>query len=238
MRLPTGQFLNAMLSVMKDWSLDRTSHLPNSDGQLVPNPNLKTFKTHPAISNEDYLAAYNWNKLDKQIRFVRSADVYMVKAHKPNTESELNLSQEECTSYFRAVRDLDFQSLDSLLDTVHSIHTIKINVDDWSMSECTCSFWLKNYKCSHVIATAFRLNLVSWDPIFLDLPLAKKNKRGARKKTMPALVRQSIETPRTAPKLIEESSEDEEELLAVAVPTKKRGRPPKDVQTKRTKKNI
>ena len=56
---------------------------------------------------------------------------------------------------------------------------------------------------------------------------------------MPALVRQSIETPRTAPILIEESSEDEEELLAVAVPsTKKRGRRPKDVQTKRAKKNI
>jgi hypothetical protein len=115
-----------------------------------------SFKTHPAISNEDYLAAYNWNKLDMQIRFVRSAGVYMVKAHKPNTESELTLSQEECTSYFRAVRDLDFQSLDSLLDTVHSLHAIKINVDDWSMSECTCSFWLKNYKCCHVIATAFR----------------------------------------------------------------------------------
>jgi hypothetical protein len=107
------------------------------------------------------------------------------------------------------------------------------------MSECTRSFWLKNYKCSHVIATAFRLNLVSWDPIFVDLPLAKKNKRGARKKTMPALVGQSIETPRTAPRLIEESSEDEEELLAVAVPsTKKRGRPSKDVRAKRAKKNF
>jgi hypothetical protein len=33
-------------------------------------------------------------------------------------------------SYFRAVRNLEFQSLDSLLDTVHSLRAIKINVDD------------------------------------------------------------------------------------------------------------
>jgi hypothetical protein len=55
------------------------------------------------------------------------------------------------------------------------------------MRECTCSFWLKNYKCSHVIATAFRLNLVSWDPIFLDLPLAKKTIEALEKRQCPLL---------------------------------------------------
>jgi hypothetical protein len=30
---------------------------------------------------------------------------------------------------------------------------------------------VKTYECDHTIATAVRLQLVTWNPIFLDLPL-------------------------------------------------------------------
>ena len=66
-----------MLDVMKNWSLDRTSHCLNDVGELVHNPNLKNFKTKPKISNADYLAAYEWNTLNKQIRFMKSSGVYI-----------------------------------------------------------------------------------------------------------------------------------------------------------------
>ena len=69
--------------------------------------------------------------------------------------------------------------------------------------------------------TAVRLGLVSWNPIFLDLPLARKNKPGAKKQTKPALLRQSIEPEKIAPRLIEQSDEDEP---VAAVTPKKRPR--------------
>ncbi len=238
-RLPTGQFLNAMLDVMKNWSMDRTSHLVDNLGQLVENPNLKTFKFVPKITNEDYLAAYEWNQLRKQVRFMKSSGVYMVKAHKPTQESDLTISNDECSAYLTAIRDLKFSQLNPFLETVHSIHILRMNADKWELSECSCSNWLKNYKCSHMIATAVRLQLTTWNPIFLDLPLEKKNKRGARKKTKPALIRQSIDVCATvAPRLIEISTEDEaddEPLVSVSIP-KKRGRPSTRSQSKKPRK--
>jgi hypothetical protein len=77
---------------------------------------------------------------------------------------------------------------------------------------------MKTFKCDHIISTAVRLELVSWDPILLDLPLARKNKPGAIKQTKPALLRQSIEPEKIAPRLIEQSGEDE--LVAVVAPKK------------------
>ncbi len=78
---------------------------------------------------------------------------------------------------------------------------------DWQFSECSCSSWLKHYKCNHVIATAVRLKLATWQELFLDTPLEKKNKRGAKKKTKSALMRQSIEPITLPPRLISQEEE-------------------------------
>ncbi len=242
-RLPTGQFLNVMLDVMKNWSLDRSSHCLDDAGELVINPNQKSFNTRPKIANADYLAAYDWNKLNKQIRYIKSANAYFVKAQKPTQDSDYLITTAECKTYLLALNELQFTSLSELLDTVHSKYIIRMNLDVWELSECSCSLWLKHYKCSHVIAIAVRLKLASWNPIFLDLPLEKKNKKGAKKKSKSALLRQSIETVREIPRLIEASSdestsEDEDlEPIAPIVVAKKRGRPPSGaVQSKKFKK--
>jgi hypothetical protein len=119
------------------------------------------------------------------------------------------LSNDECSAYLKAIRDLKFSQLNPFLETVHSIH-IRMNSEKWELSECSCSNWLKNYKCSHMIATAVRLQLTTWNPIFLDLPLEKKKKKGARKKNKSALIRQSIDVcASVAPRLIEISTEDD-----------------------------
>jgi hypothetical protein len=107
-RLPTIQFLNVMLTVMKNWSLDRTAEILNAAGNSMPNPNLKFFATKPNISKDDYLSAHQWNKLDKQIRFIRSAGIYMVKSHKQDKKSTA-----ECRAYLAAVKD--FSSFSALL---------------------------------------------------------------------------------------------------------------------------
>jgi hypothetical protein len=59
------------------------------------------------------------------------------------------------------------------------------------------------------LETTLLFDLVSWNPIFLDLPLARKNKPGAKKQTKPALLPQSTEPEKIAPRLIEQSDEDE-----------------------------
>jgi len=91
-------------------------------------------------------------------------------------------------------------------------------------------------KCSHVLATAVRLKLTSWNPTFLDFPLKKKSTRGAKKKTKYALMRQSIESSHhVAPRVIEISSEEEDLLELVQPVPKKRGRPKLGTSLKKKK---
>ncbi len=52
---------------------------------------------------------------------MKYSGVYMVETHKPTQESDLTLSSDECRAYLKAVCDLKFQQLDTLLETVHSV---------------------------------------------------------------------------------------------------------------------
>ncbi|RNA43280.1 hypothetical protein BpHYR1_028719 [Brachionus plicatilis] len=65
-----------------------------------------------------------------------------------------------------------------------------MNNNNWKNSTCTCVDWLKNYKCSHTIAVAYRLNLVNFNDVFMDLPISNKKKKGAPQKTAKSLQHQ------------------------------------------------
>ncbi len=227
-RQPTMQFLSDVVGVIRNHSLDRTPTITDFNGQLVANPNLQVFKAEPKITNEDYQEAHKWNTLAKEIRCYRG--VYMIKAGKPETENDYKISRAECEQYYGRLRKPT--DLNDYLENIHGIHLIRIQTDNWKLSCCSCSYWLKNYKCSHVIAIATRLHLTSFESIFIDLPMEKKRKPGARKKSKPALVRQSIDPIIVTPRGIEFDEESDEEVEAVVQP-KKRGRKPKGSAAKK-----
>jgi hypothetical protein len=102
-RLPTMQFLDSMQGVMKDWSLNRAPDLLDKTGRLVQNPNLQIFSSKPSINEADFLAAYKWNQMNKEIRFLKSAGLHLVKAHKPDDAQDLAISTDECKSYLNSV---------------------------------------------------------------------------------------------------------------------------------------
>ncbi|RNA34504.1 hypothetical protein BpHYR1_035818 [Brachionus plicatilis] len=58
----------------------------------------------------------------------------------------------------------------------HNCHKFsQLLIDNYACSTCTCVDWLKNYKCSHTIAVAYRLNLVNFNDVFMDLPIKYDN---------------------------------------------------------------
>ena len=81
------------------------------------------------------------------------------------------------------------------------------------------------------IQTAYRLNLTSFEPIFMQLPLERKLKRGRKKAALPALMRQSLSGQEEAPRSIDVASEEDEddeddEIAPIATIPKRRGRKP------------
>ena len=76
--------------------------------------------------------------------------------------------------------------------------------------------WLKDYKCYYIVSIAPRESSIvfSFEPIAISIPLKRKRQRGAKKKTTPALVRQSIEILTGE---IDSSSLDDKDKLATSI---------------------
>ncbi len=133
-------------------------------------------------------------------------------------------------------------NFDEFIDLVKSVHTVNIHPVSWELSECSCSIWQNMFKCYHVIATAARLKLTTFDKVVLSLPLNKKNKRDPKPKRKTALERESIDNRPIAPVIneieSEEEAEDEVQEEEREVPVKKRrGRPPSKPAAKKFKFN-
>ena len=59
-------------------------------------------------------------------------------------------------------------SFDDFIEYFRRVRIIKLNVDNWAKISCSCSWYLKNYSCYHLIAVATHEKLV-------DIPLEFKN---------------------------------------------------------------
>ncbi|CAF0791211.1 unnamed protein product [Brachionus calyciflorus] len=97
----------------------------------------------------------NWNKLGKTIQHVD--EYYMVRSGDKNDSKDL--SREECRNFIQRLDDKPWNHFDEMLNDIKSIFLVKLNQENWKNSICNCVDWLKNYKCCHTIAIAYRLNL-------------------------------------------------------------------------------
>ncbi len=123
--------------------------------------------------------------------------------------------------------------MDEMLNKVNSILQITINNLSWENSECTCSIWLKNYKCNHVITIACRLKLCDFTTVAMAQPIGMKRRKGRPKNTTTALIRQPSETVDLANQNISEDEEECEPVPSQSQPAKRgRGRPKKDSNKK------
>ena len=73
-----------------------------------------------------------------------------------------------------------------------NVHLIEINIENWAKSTCNCSWFLKNYKCYHVIAIAANEKLVDFPIEYKNVAIRGKEKRGRKSKAKKALERQDI----------------------------------------------
>ncbi|CAF0745939.1 unnamed protein product [Brachionus calyciflorus] len=153
---------------------------------LNENLNLKKFHKEPIITKVDLLEAFTWNKRGKTIQ--RLGEYYMVRSGDDN--NSLDLSREDCKQFLQRLEKKQWTNFDEMINDINSIRLIKLNNENWKNSTCTCVFWLKHYKCSHTIAVAYRLKMINFNTIFMDLPISNKRKKGASKKNLKSLQHQ------------------------------------------------
>ena len=180
----------------------------------LENVNCKIYHEKPIIETKDWTDAFKWNA--KSHKVIKLDNIYFTSEKKPI------LTKEECKDYLNSLKVMPWLTLDDMLLNVNSILQIKININCWENSECSCGAWLKNYKCNHVIAISCRLKLCDFTTVAMAQPIGMKRRKGRPKSTMPALIRQPTETVDIANQLISEEEEEDEHTPPLLQPAKKK----------------
>ena len=58
------------------------------------------------------------------------------------------------------IEENSWKNFDEMMLSIHMIIRLSINKENWKASVCSCFSWQKNYKCKHIVATAYRLSKI------------------------------------------------------------------------------
>lgn len=175
-RLPMNQFLSKMMDLIEDNSkglyggLKEFSKEPDIDSKtwasaiLMQQESFTSFKMKPLMSHSQHL----------------SFAVPSSKCHDPTIPSYKNLSQRKWTSFDEYV-EYGFQQF-------YLVHLYPSEA--WNReSSCTCTSFMKQYVCKHVIALALREGHTECPDTEEPMLLSNyRRHRGKAKKAQPALV--------------------------------------------------
>ncbi|KAH9644325.1 hypothetical protein HF086_003110 [Spodoptera exigua] len=161
-RLPLSRFISVATNMVKEWSKD---HKP------------ETFKTLPPIELKDWTLAYQWAKLDKNVKFLESdsgLNTYIVRS---STASDMTFTQ-------------DWDTFDGYKKNAFAYWRVALPTQQtaWVNGKCICPIFFKNYMCKHIIGLAIRLKYVAPPAEAKNVPIGQKRKRGRPAKARPALI--------------------------------------------------
>jgi hypothetical protein len=80
--------------------------------------------------------------------------------------------------------------LDGLTELIRDVRIVRFKKEDWTTSSCTCSYFLKNYFCYHLIVLAVVEYLVEIPNNCKNVSIEPKSKRGRKANAAKALVTQ------------------------------------------------
>lgn len=174
-RLPVGQFLNSVLSLLVTWSKERD---PQS-------PNFKMFSDVPSISLQQWTLAYHWAVSNKKVLQENNGSdcITFYTCSKTNNQP---LTIEQLATFKQ--KNGKWETFDDFKKWNYGIWTIIIDQKELNKSNCTCPYFLKQQNCKHVLGMKIRLKLVDVPTEAKLIPLGQKRKRGRPAKAKPALI--------------------------------------------------
>jgi hypothetical protein len=107
------------------------------------------------------------------------------------------MSTAVCEEWFERREFADWPTFDDFVKHSRKMRFIKVNEENYKMSECSCTRWFKYYKCKHSIDLCSRLGLFNYEERVLNVPIGANRRRGAPGKGKSALVFQPNEIVET-----------------------------------------
>lgn len=174
-RLPMNQFMASMMKLISEYS----EALSNEKTQ---------FAEEPKISSQ------TWGEgiLMQQNSF-KSFPIKRMASHPDHRSFVVPSSkcQNETIEYYKTLANKKWASFDEYIQHgFQQFYTVKIKSSNcWKIeSICTCTYFMKEYMCKHIVAVALKESITEcpedYDPMLLS---SNKRKRGNYKKVGPAL---------------------------------------------------
>ncbi|RMZ99193.1 hypothetical protein BpHYR1_051645, partial [Brachionus plicatilis] len=168
-RMAFSVFLTNAYSTVSNWSMDTVKE--------------KIFCDEYDISGESWSLAYSFLTVnDRVIKKVPNSTTFLLT--KKEFKDELNMD------YAKGLYSKLNNDFDQLVALFKNVRIIKFNKDSWVCSSCTCSYYLRNYFCYHLIVVAVVKKLVEIPNKYKKCSIEPKAKRGRKANAAKALVRQ------------------------------------------------
>lgn len=175
-RLPMNQFMAAMVNLISDYSIEL------SNGSRV-------FAKEPAIDSKVWCGAI----LMQQNSF-KSFKLKRTTSHPNHLSFAVPSSKcsNPCIAYYKTLTTRTWTSFDEFIrHGFQQFYLVRVDpTKDWNgESTCTCTWFMKQYSCKHIVATALKEGITECpdeqDPMLLS---HNKRKQGRSKRAEPALV--------------------------------------------------
>ena len=177
-RSAIGQFFEKLKQqIVRRWSEDRD---PSS-------LNCCRYSETPTYSLQDKTNAYQWLQKNKTVikkKMSRDVTLHFV----PSSRSSNTIDIIDVENYLAAYNEEVWPDLDSFLQSENSLYPIQYR--EFELSNCRCPFFLKHYKCKHVLGLAYLKKDIEIPLQAKQIEVGAKRKRGAPVKNRAALIRQ------------------------------------------------
>lgn len=166
-RLPLNQFCYVLIEIIEAFSRKYEN-------------NSTSFADEVFIDLKMWTSAYQWAKLNKKIENISNSleRNYLIPAGECN-EVNKNYLDESTEDNF-----------DEYIKKKASYYKLSLPMEDekWKDGQCTCSNFLKNYICKHLIGVAIRFKYIQPPLEAMNIEIGIKRKRGRPPKEKKALL--------------------------------------------------
>ena len=146
--------------------------------------NSKLFSTVHTIQLKQQTEAFNWTRTKPNIKFrtINGTKHYFIT---PSSKPEVK--ENDIDEFLKHRTKLNWQTFSSY-QNYRSRLWLVIMEEDWTNATYTCSHFLKQYMCKHVLGIAIIKHKYRFPDEAKTIPLTEKRKRGGLAKSKKALV--------------------------------------------------
>lgn len=172
-RMDIGPFLHLIVKMVRNWSQDAAT--PDQE-----------FKDNFQITDKSYELAFTYLVQEPVIKRIGNSNTFICTTKEYSKHINNDLIKDKYEKL-----DLSFDELNL---SISRVKRVQLNRSSWSDSKCTCSYFLKNYFCLHIVAIACNEKIIDIPVQFKNLKISRKSKPGRKPKATSAdtLIRPTI----------------------------------------------